>query len=81
MTFWLPDLPPMMAPQPSPPPLNGSAAGATAGLAAALPSLPDPHAASTASRPGFEVGHRFYEIGSPEGLAETDAYLVSGSGA
>ncbi len=24
---------------------------------------------------GFEVQHRFYEIGSPEGLAETDAYL------
>ncbi len=24
---------------------------------------------------GYEVGHRFYEIGSPEGLAETDAYL------
>jgi NDP-sugar pyrophosphorylase family protein len=24
---------------------------------------------------GFEVHHRFYEIGSPQGLAETDAYL------
>jgi len=24
---------------------------------------------------GYEVGQRFYEIGSPEGLAETDAYL------
>jgi NDP-sugar pyrophosphorylase family protein len=26
---------------------------------------------------GFEVGKRFYEIGSKEGLAETDAYLLS----
>ena len=24
---------------------------------------------------GYEVSNRFYEIGSPEGLAETDAYL------
>ena len=33
---------------------------------------------------GFEVFERFYEIGSPEGLAETEKYLmekVSGIGA
>ena len=24
---------------------------------------------------GYEVSHRFYEIGSPEGIADTDAYL------
>jgi NDP-sugar pyrophosphorylase family protein len=24
---------------------------------------------------GFEVARRFYEIGSPEGMRETDAYL------
>jgi NDP-sugar pyrophosphorylase family protein len=30
---------------------------------------------STADLAGYEVDRRFYEIGSPEGLAETDAYL------
>jgi NDP-sugar pyrophosphorylase family protein len=29
---------------------------------------------------GFEVTQRFYEIGSPRGLAETQAYLSGGSG-
>lgn len=29
---------------------------------------------------GYEVARRFYEIGSPEGLAETDAYLRGRSG-
>jgi len=29
---------------------------------------------------GFEVHCRFYEIGSPEGLKETDAYLRQQSG-
>jgi NDP-sugar pyrophosphorylase family protein len=27
---------------------------------------------------GYEVDHRFYEIGSPEGVAETDAYIRRG---
>jgi N-acetyl-alpha-D-muramate 1-phosphate uridylyltransferase len=27
----------------------------------------------------FEVGERFYEIGSPEGIAETEAFLTRGS--
>jgi len=28
---------------------------------------------------GFEVRERFYEIGSPDGLAETDALLSRGA--
>ena len=30
---------------------------------------------------GYEVTQRFYEIGSHEGLAETQAYLQRGGGA
>jgi NDP-sugar pyrophosphorylase family protein len=29
---------------------------------------------------GYEVAERFYEIGSPAGLAETSAFLAAGSG-
>lgn len=39
--------------------------------------LAEIYAALAASRrlAGYEVTHRFYEIGTPQGLAETDAYL------
>ena len=30
---------------------------------------------------GFEVSRRFYEIGSPEGIRETESYLLSRAGA
>ncbi|MCH7832978.1 MAG: nucleotidyl transferase, partial [Proteobacteria bacterium] len=33
--------------------------------------------AETGQLPGFEAAERFHEIGSPEGLADLEAYLAS----
>jgi NDP-sugar pyrophosphorylase family protein len=51
------------------------APGAVADLAGVLRDL------SVAGRlGGFEVHHRFYEIGTPESLAELDELLTTGTG-
>jgi NDP-sugar pyrophosphorylase family protein len=50
--------------------LEDHAEGEVFDLAAVYSAL-----AATGGLAGFEVGRRFYEIGSPAGLAETDAYL------
>jgi NDP-sugar pyrophosphorylase family protein len=57
-----------------------------ADIIAAWPD-PDPFDLSAVTRSlaesnrlaGYEVHNRFYEIGKPQGLAETEAYLAAGS--